>query len=303
MKDLYTFDRTNVDALATYANVRRAYSAFFDELKLPYIVADADSGSIGGDISHEYHIASPNGEDNLLVCGSCQYAENEERTTHTSLPQSELHHKCPKCDSPVENIKAIELGHTFFLGTKYSKALGATVMLEPPALPSSAVPLENSKDEISSVQSKRLAPFDIEMGCHGIGVSRLIAAVADRLADSKGLNWPRVIAPFDVVIIPTKAALDDSNETLNLVTSKSAGPETAGMNGLLDAILDDRSSKPTAWKLKDADLIGYPIIVVLGNRWKEERLCEVQCRRLDFVQRDVVESDLHSLVHSLLEKL
>ncbi|KAF2491903.1 class II aaRS and biotin synthetase [Lophium mytilinum] len=78
MKDLYTFDSTPKMALETYSSVRKAYAAFFDELKIPYVVADADSGAMGGNLSHEYHFVSPIGEDHVCSCNKCHYVANEE---------------------------------------------------------------------------------------------------------------------------------------------------------------------------------------------------------------------------------
>ena len=78
MKDLYTFDATPQDAAKTYDKARTAYKSFFDELRIPYLVVKADSGAIGGDLSHEYHFPTTSGEDTILSCNSCSYAVNEE---------------------------------------------------------------------------------------------------------------------------------------------------------------------------------------------------------------------------------
>ena len=304
MKDLYTFDRTKDEAIRTYEEVRLVYSAFFDEFKLPYLVADADSGSIGGDVNHEYHIASPKGEDNVLVCDLCRYTVNEEAMDATSVSGEGTPCNCPKCSGEMHNIKAIELGHTFFLGTKYSKALEATVELKTHS------PAEKAIDEASSDDGtnaggrtpQKQTTVDIEMGCHGIGVSRLIAGIANLLADDKGLNWPRAIAPFEVIVIPTKGQEGEGANVLDWLTKQGPHPSDSKTKAPFDAVLDDRD-KPTAWKLNDADLIGYPVIVILGTRWKGQKLCEVQCRRLDFIRQDVSAYDLPTLVESLLSKL
>ncbi|KAI9842172.1 MAG: hypothetical protein M1838_003252, partial [Thelocarpon superellum] len=78
MKDLYTFDHSVEDALSTYKEVRQAYLAFFDELKIPYLVAEADSGNMGGSVSHEYHVPTSMGEDCVISCDACEYVANEE---------------------------------------------------------------------------------------------------------------------------------------------------------------------------------------------------------------------------------
>src|ERR1700722_20097214 len=78
MKDLYTFDYNVASALETYHQVREMYAKIFDELKIPYLVADADSGNMGGSLSHEFHFPAGKGEDNVISCDSCNYVANEE---------------------------------------------------------------------------------------------------------------------------------------------------------------------------------------------------------------------------------
>ncbi|KAI1273193.1 hypothetical protein F5Y07DRAFT_411892 [Xylaria sp. FL0933] len=402
MKDLYTFDYSPQSALKTYEEARAAYSRLFDELKLPYLVAEAASGDIGGDLSHEYHLPSPAGEDNVISCTDCSYVANEELATarpithedpvstdanvrsdgvspaqvwrgiskdrktlinvwyptsfaegdlnthalksivpgldaslegvsslwHLTLdtmgssksddrPQllniidyrlgqrfasslqddpsqfplllpdspvevSQLENKyvmsstkgeplntiriqdgdhCPRCIAGKLTVqKAIELGHTFHLGTKYSDALGARV--DVPA---------------TRLEDYRAVSVPVQMGCHGIGVSRIIGAVADHLADKLGLNWPRAIAPFEVLVIPGR---DMEEDTMTIIRSLT---EPSDSFPPIDLALDDRDAT-LPWKLKDADLVGYPVIVLLGRKWLSDRQCEVQCRRLSSIE-------------------
>ena len=252
MKDLYTFDTTTDAARATYDQVRKAYSAFFDHLRLPYLTAAADSGNMGGSLSHEYHLASSDGEDTIIICNQCEYAANEEvfpgrlLSTDDMPPVKTLESDaCPSCKTGQLKLhRAIEIGHTFYLGTRYSEPLSAQV-------------LDANNKQIS-----------IEMGCHGIGISRLIGAIASLLADAKGLNWPLAVSPFEVLIVPGADTREDDTAQVYEGVLGSMG----------DAVIDDRE-RPLGWKLKDADLIGYPVIIVLGRRWKEERVVELQCRR------------------------
>ncbi|MCJ1243680.1 hypothetical protein MMC30_000877 [Trapelia coarctata] len=444
MKDLYTFDATKEAALQTYETVRAAYSAFFNEFKIPFLTAEADSGSIGGDLSHEYHILTSKGEDNVISCDSCGYVANEEvakrgiaqaengkaldqmnfsydivpsndslptistisgegaderivwssrsrdgRTIYqamfpatiaqgsrgTSRPTKinphvlkwvfpdvdlgnqdraepisnastqvrwvfdyrlpkdliesvenfaninnkdrpkplsfpvvdlvniETGDQCQHCESGTLKVQtAVELGHTFYLGTKYSEPLGAKIAGEK---------LRNSSPRHGLLEARKLTDAlrvadtttPIEMGCHGIGVSRMIAAVADVLADDKGLNWPQVMAPFDTVVIPAKGLENDAVEVFDMLVRNETGSvissESPGSG--IDVILDDRQ-KEMGWKLNDADLIGYPVIIVLGKAWKREKRCEVQCRRLS-VKQDVPLDQLKSVVASLLLQL
>ncbi|KAK2791877.1 hypothetical protein FQN52_004318 [Onygenales sp. PD_12] len=425
MKDLYTFDYTVENAMNTYNSVKEAYVRLFDELKLPYLVANADSGNMGGSLSHEFHIPSSKGEDTIISCSSCGYVHNEELSdikAYNSLPQSvkesieknaiglgdhqapaistdvwtsiskdgktlvrilypkyliqkghsepverrvsshaaktiarlmgidldtgiknplakweaianqtqqqstekqnlptildiydyrvrpydhpptfglgeikesaqytAVHQhpgtgenlnllspisgdQCAKCgEHAVKTDTAIELAHTFHLGTRYSNLLNASVT---PSGSTTKVPLE--------------------MGCHGIGVSRMISAVVDTISDSKGLNWPRVIAPFEAVIVPGPGLEKEAEKIYDALTEEQSGA--------IDALIDDREKK-LAWKLIDADLIGYPVKIIVGKAWKSDGKVEVQCRRLNNLCETVPLENLHAYVSSLLQKL
>lgn len=181
---------------------------------------------------------------------------------------------CPRCESGTLKIhRGLELGHTFYLGTKYSEPLDARV-----ALPQSP---------------KKLVP--LQMGCYGIGLSRILGAVVEHLADKKGLNWPRAIAPFEVVIVPTS---ETTPEILDLYDklSGSGSSDTA-----FDVVLDDRRQS-FGWKIRDADTTGYPVAVILGKGWRENKTCEIQCRRLS-VKADVPVDEVPAYLKGLLAQL
>jgi prolyl-tRNA synthetase len=134
------------------------------------------------------------------------------------------------------------------------------------------------------------------MGCHGIGVSRIIGAVASLLSDAQGLNWPRAIAPYEAVILTSpKVDESDAAEVYDAIYGE-------GRYGDVDLVLDDRVAKSLGWKLKDAELIGYPVVVVLGRGWTDRRELEVQCRRLGF-KKDVGLGELRQEVLGLLDQL
>lgn len=200
---------------------------------------------------------------------------------------------CPRCDDGKLKVeKAIELGHTFHLGTQYSEPLGASV----------SVPARLLSDNNRGTEPKgggdETTTVPIQMGCHGIGISRIIGAVADHLADERGLNWPRVIAPYQVVVVfhskDTKLAKEAADVYDQLIAR--------GRKHDVDAIIDDRQDASLGWKLKDADLVGYPVIVVLGREWKASRRVEVQCRRLAHTELVSLEQ-LRPHVQELLHKL
>ena len=191
--------------------------------------------------------------------------------------------QCSHCaDGHLTSNPAVELGHTFHLGTRYSEVLQASVSVNPAVLGESSSSGSSGKEQIVPMQ----------MGCHGIGVSRMISAVANRLADTKGLNWPRAIAPFEVVVVPAQG-LDPVAETVYDTLTSNSSP--------VDTLLDDRE-KGMGWKLGDADLLGYPVIVVVGNGWKKNKTLEVQCRRLG-VKEAVTMEELPAFVDNLLSQL
>lgn len=188
--------------------------------------------------------------------------------------------RCPCCDSGVLQLqKALELGHTFYLGTRYSEPLEATV-----SIPTRA----KSSQRDGPALTEHKTPM--QMGCHGIGVSRLIGAVAEHLTDIRGLQWPRVIAPYEVVVISTPNLAEDASQVYDEIAT-----------GGIDTVLDDRSAS-FGWKLNDADLVGYPVLVILGKVWKETGECEVQCRRLG-IKEMVPLGELRQRVAELLEQL
>ncbi|SHF23223.1 proline--tRNA ligase [Desulforamulus putei] len=154
---------------------------------------------------------------------------------------------CPKCGARLQEARGIEVGQIFKLGTKYSKVLGATFLDE------------NGKEQ------------PIVMGCYGIGVTRTMAAAIEQNHDQDGIIWPASIAPYHVVVIPVSAK-DEAQ--MNLAETLYRELNQAGV----EAVLDDRPERPGV-KFKDADLVGYPLRVVVGNKAVQEGLVEVRRRR------------------------
>lgn len=195
---------------------------------------------------------------------------------------------CPRCSNGSLTLtNAIELGHTFHLGTRYT------------------VPLDASASSHVEEDAGKMVP--ISMGCHGIGVSRMIATIAESFRDSRGLMWPRVIAPFEVCIVGTKG--EGMEDVYDILTSEDVVEEDVEIeNNLktLDVVLDDRQ-KSLVWKMNDADLIGYPVVLVLGRTWKSEGRVEVQCRAKGFVGKEkskIVEvGDIRKVMSELLKDL
>lgn len=151
---------------------------------------------------------------------------------------------CNRCGSTLRVARGIEVGHVFKLGTKYSEAMGATILDE------------NGKER------------PMLMGCYGIGVTRIIGAAIEQNNDENGIIWPMAIAPFQVAIVPI------GKGEANSVAEKIYEALTA--QGI-EVLLDDRKERPGV-KFKDADLIGYPVRVTIGDRGLNENIVEVKFR-------------------------
>jgi prolyl-tRNA synthetase len=153
---------------------------------------------------------------------------------------------CPRCGAPMALHQGIEVGHVFKLGTKYSKAMGATF-------------LDDKGNEIPLI-----------MGCYGIGANRIVAAAVEAGHDENGIVWPLPLAPYEVVVVPLQiqnAAVLAATEAL----------ESGLREARVDVLVDDRDQRPGV-KFKDADLIGVPLRVVIGERGLKEGTIEVRWR-------------------------
>jgi len=376
MKDAYSFDRDQDGLARSYAVMYEAYRRMFDRCGLSYRIVEADPGTIGGDVNHEYMALTPAGEDLFLYCEGCDYAADMEAATPawpgsaepaapdpleeistpgaatiqavaamTGRPAREMlkcmlydagdrtvavllpgdrevsdkkvaralwptpvrlfdeddfdergfvkgyvgpqglppdvtvladrsvrsgtnwvtganradHHvtganegrdfrvdrwedvvqaaegdRCPKDGGALRLGRAIVVGHIYQLGTRYSRPLKATFV-----------------DEDGTEQ-----PY--VMGCYGIGISRILAAVAEQHHDEQGLRWPAALAPFDAVVIPT-------NMDIPAVVEAAEGLYAELRGAGLEAVLNDREASAKV-KFADADLIGYPVQVVIGKR-------------------------------------
>lgn len=164
---------------------------------------------------------------------------------------------CPKCQKPIQIKVAIEVGHTFKLGTKYSKALGAKYL-----------------DEKGKEQP-------MIMGCYGIGVNRIAAAAIEQSNDKDGIIWPASISPFQVVIIPVNSA---EKKLMALAEEIYTDLQGKGM----DVILDDRDER-AGIKFKDADLIGFPYQVVVSDRHIKDGNVEIKVRKTN--ERKIIQAD------------
>lgn len=178
---------------------------------------------------------------------------------------------CPHCGGKVSKARGIEVGQVFKLFTKYSEAMHATFLDE------------NGKEK------------PMVMGCYGVGVSRTMAAAIEQNNDKDGMIWPVAIAPYEVLVVPVNTKDEASTQKAEAIYEelKKAGVE---------AVIDDRNERPGV-KFKDADLIGYPLRVVVGPKTLAEGKLEVKVRRTGEVQMLPLDGDYIGAIKELLAKL
>jgi len=388
MKDAYSFDVDEEALEKSYKKMYDAYHRIFERCGLPYVAVEADSGIMGGAVSHEFMVPTSIGEDRIVICSSCGYAASSDvaatkvrevagsatsgKMQEVATPgkstvedvsaflkvkpsdliktliytagdetiavlvrgdheanEAKIKNKlkaaslelasekkvsevtggptgfsgpiglkvriladhavkamvnavagankkdthiinvdpvrdfkveewfdartitssdpCPKCGGKIEIKTAIEVGHTFKLGTKYTTSLGARFL-------------------DAAAKEK-----DIIMGCYGIGVNRILAALIEESHDANGIIWPKSLAPCEIVVIPVnkdeKAVIDEAEKIYQELLKKG-----------FDVMIDDRDDKSPGVKFKDADLVGFPLKVIVGKKNLVEGKVEVKDR-------------------------
>ncbi|MBU0759762.1 MAG: proline--tRNA ligase [Candidatus Omnitrophica bacterium] len=402
MKDAYSFDRDNAGLDKSYKKMYEAYEAIFKRCGLKATPVEADSGVMGGDVSHEFMVLAESGEDLLAHCTACGYAasmaiarvtgegsrvkgEEKEKPlkevdtpgvttiekvgallkvkseqmvktliyiadekaiailirgdheaneakikkylkcTNLEMATEDVIKKttggplgfsgpvglknvriiadnsvqglvnfvtgankkdkhfinvnldrdfgvvkeetdlrmvtdkdmCPNCGKNIKIEHAIEMGHVFKLGLKYSKSMKAEFL-----------------DEDS-----KLKP--VVMGCYGIGVNRIMAAAIELTSDEKGIIWPISIAPFQVIIVPINYSKDNVRNTTDIVYNNLLNKE-------IDVLLDDRDESAGV-KFNDAELIGIPFIIVIGENGLKKGVLEIKNRRIGSIIESKIE--------------
>tara|TARA_B100001123_G_scaffold450626_1_gene622531 strand:- start:1049 stop:2341 length:1293 start_codon:yes stop_codon:yes gene_type:complete len=254
MKDNYSFDLDFDGAKKSYNNMYRCYLKTFLRLGLTPIVLRAESGAIGGNLSHEFQILAKTGESTLYYDEELENINpntaNIEKLQSFYAAVDEQHdkNKYPK-NINLKVSKGIEVGHIFYFGKKYSEKLGAFV--------------QNN-------DGKKLA---VEMGSYGIGVSRLVGAIIEAFHDYKGIIWPKQISPFLVSLIN----LNINDQKCNLL---SENLYQKLINHNIDTLYDDRDIG-AGNKFSDNDLIGIPYKIIVGPRDIKNNQVEFQYREND----------------------
>ncbi|MGH0142817.1 UNVERIFIED_CONTAM: hypothetical protein FKN15_076651 [Acipenser sinensis] len=239
MKDMYTFDVSEEAARQTYDTVCQAYCHLFKRLGLSFVKVQADTGSIGGKLSHEFQLPADIREDRLLICANCSFSANVETVQAGEAD-------CPECRGKLTETKGIEVGHTFYLGTKYSSIFTASY---------------------NTPQNK---PAVTEMGCFGLGVTRILAASIEVLSTEESIRWPGLLAPYQVCILPPKKGSKEE-EAAGLVDAlcDGLGEAVPALRG--EVLLDVRTHLTIGKRLKDASRLGYPYVIVAGRRILEDQ--------------------------------
>ena len=254
MKDAYSFDVTDDDAFYSYNKFFLSYLRTFNRLSLTAIPMAADTGPIGGNLSHEFIILAETGESKIFTDKRI-FDLNSDGTKLEKSSLENMRKKYEKFYSVTDEkfnndefkkmvseenrliTKGIEVGHIFYFGDKYSKAMNA------------AVDLPGGKKDF------------VKMGSYGIGVSRLVGAIIEAKYDDKNeiMKWPLSVAPYDIALIP----MINKNDTSALEKADNIYTELNKHN--IDAIIDDTDENYSS-KIKKMNLIGAPFQIVIGKK-------------------------------------
>ena len=256
MKDAYSFDLSDEDAKKSYNKMFYSYLKTFNRLGLKAIPMAADTGPIGGDLSHEFVILAETGESQIyadkriLQIDPSQYKFNDVSlqkmrkdfstiyaVTDEKFKENEFNKQVSKENQMV--TKGIEVGHIFYFSDKYSKPMNCLI---------------DDKD------GKKTS---VKMGSYGIGVSRLVGASIEANFNNNIMKWPKTISPFDVVIIPSIS----KNNKENLVKAENVYKELKNQN--IDVLLDDVDENMSI-KFKKHDLIGVPYQIIIGSKSEKD---------------------------------
>ena len=263
MKDSYSFDVTEEDGKESYNKMFLSYLKTFQRMGLKAVPMQAESGPIGGNLSHEFIILANTGESKVYVDKrmlelnipeSIDYEKDskgtiESWTKYYAVTEDMYDEKSFEKNVDEENrlvMRGIEVGHVFYFGDKYTKPFNANV--------------QDKDGTISPIQS----------GSYGIGVSRLVAAVIEASHDEKGIIWPESVSPFDTALINLNPKNDELVNICDNLYNKMLSSQT---------VLYDDTSNSVGEKLTRMDLIGIPKQIILGNKSVENKTLEIKDRR------------------------
>ena len=250
MKDAYSFDLDQESLDLTYENIRAAYLNIFNRFGLDYRLVKADSGAIGGSDSEEFHVLADSGEDLLAFSDKSDYAINAElliELQEDQDPASLEGQDSPDGKCKLKLKRGIEAGHIFKLGTKYSESFNLKIQGD----------------------NESILPY---MGCYGIGASRIVAAAIEQNHDEKGIIWPNSLSPYEIVIVEANPKGKEDiktkcEEIYNLLLA----------NGV-DVLWEDTDKRPGV-KFADMELIGIPVMIIIGDKALKNNQLELKTRK------------------------
>ena len=262
MKDNYSFDLDHAGARHSYNKMFVAYLRTYARMGLQAVPMAADTGPIGGDMSHEFIILAETGEsavfceralldlappgDEVDYDSDLQPVVDAWTAHYAATDAKHDPANCPVDAAELVTARGIEVGHIFYFGTKYSEPLGAVV------------------------QGPNGEQITLEMGSYGIGVSRLAGAIIEACHDDDGIIWPEAVAPWRLGIINVKSGDDACERVCEEMYALAAA------NGV-DALYDDRNER-AGGKFADMDLIGVPWQLTVGPRGLADDTVELKCR-------------------------
>ncbi len=263
MKDNYSFDLDHEGAIRSYNKMFIAYLKTYARMGLRAIPMAAETGPIGGDLSHEFIVLAETGESEVFchrdwltddirnrsidMEGDLQPVVDSFLERYAATDDKHDPSNCPVAPEDLVVTRGIEVGHIFYFGTKYSDPLGGRV---------------------AGPDGREVA---VHMGSYGIGISRLVGAIIEASHDDRGIIWPEPVAPFRVGVVNLAVG---NEECTRVCDDLYAQLGAAG----IEVLIDDRDERPGA-KLADMDLIGLPWQVIVGPRGLRSGVVEVKDRR------------------------
>jgi prolyl-tRNA synthetase len=288
MKDGYSFDLTKEESRATYQRMFVSYIRTFARMGLRAVPMQADTGPIGGDLSHEFIILAETGESQVFCHKDLIEAEIPGPNTDfwgdltpifkdwtTRYAATDEKHDVARFEAEVPEDKrvsarGIEVGHIFHFGTKYSEPMGCRV------------------------QGPDGQQVTLEMGSYGIGVSRLTAAIIEASHDDAGIIWPVPVAPFEVAVVNLKAGDEATDKAALDIKTRL---ESAG----LDVLYDDTDERAGA-KFATMDLIGIPYQVIVGPKGVKVGEIEIKDRKTGARETLPIEVGLERTIRSIIDQ-
>ena len=271
MKDAYSFTETEAEHIEIYYKMYETYLKIFRRLGLKTIPFKADSGAIGGELSHEFQVIAKTGESEIFY--DSKFDELVESDNPDIAAMKELYsaadakHDADNCPVAEENLKTargIEVGHIFYLGDKYTKPMEA---------------------KITGAGGTESTPL---MGCYGIGVSRLVGALVESSHDENGIIWSESVAPFKVGLINICQGDDTCDAMCDNIYEAM---QNAGIS-----MLYHNTSERAGAKFGTMDLIGLPWQIIIGKRGAKAGTLELKNRKTGEKQELSLEAVIKKLV-------